>query len=131
MIKTKRVPSKEPEALTDFDDIVSSEGFSVVYPLAAGTALLVKMKMLIQSLRLALGASDMQQWMFEGLLKEVQEIAKDGYRTLYAVYLTEEQTRGCLIAFYPVHLQHEGHIQVPLHFEDLMSLGHRPAVGKH
>jgi len=108
VIKTKRVPSKEPKALTDFDDIVSSEGFSVVYPLAAGTALLVKMKMFIQSLRLALGASDMQQWMFEGLLKEVQEIAKDGYRTLYAVYLTEEQTRGCLIAFYPVHLQHEG-----------------------
>jgi hypothetical protein len=127
-MKTKQVPSREVQTLTDFDDIVSAEGFSVAYPTAAEMALLTKMKMFVQGLKLAFRASDQQQWMFEGLLHDAQEIAKAGYRTSYAVYLTEEKKRGCWITFYPVH-QYEEYIEVPLHFDDLMSLGHRPVVG--
>ena len=40
-----------------------------------------------------------RRWMCDGLLQISEQIAHDGYLTKYGIYTTEEQKRGCVIAF--------------------------------
>jgi len=84
------------------------------------------MKKFAASVRLAallygnLGPEE-QQWMCEGLRQISQEIATEGYLTKCGIYTTEEQKRGCVIAFWPIQAQHNGKFRVPRRFADLMS----------
>lgn len=67
-----------------------------------------------------------QQWMCDGLLQITQEIANEGYLTKYGVYTTEEQKRGCVVAFWPIQADHDGKFRVPRRFDDLVSKTFQP-----
>jgi hypothetical protein len=62
-----------------------------------------------------------QLWLCEGLLQISQEIASEGYLTKYGVYTTEEQKRGCVLAFWPSQIPHNGKFRVPRRFADPMA----------
>ena len=59
--------------------------------------------------------------MCEGLRQISQEIAHEGYLTKWSIYTTQEQKRGCVIAFWPIQVQHNGKFRVPRRFADLIS----------
>jgi hypothetical protein len=66
-------------------------------------------------------APEEQQCLCEGIFQISQEIAHQGYVTKYGVYMTEEQMRGCVIAFWPIQVPDSGKCRVPSRFADLMS----------
>ena len=123
---------KAQELLTaeDCEPIVRSDGCLVGYAWPAGhkpsPAMREQLKKFGATVRLTallygnLGPEE-QRWMCDGLLQISQEIAHDGYLTKYGIYTTEEQKRGCVIAFWPIQVPHNGKFRVPRRFADLMS----------
>lgn len=63
---------------------------------------------------------DERQWMCNGLLHLVQEIANEGFLTKFSIYRTEEGKQGCVIAFWPIHLLHDNQFRVPRRLDDLV-----------
>jgi len=60
-----------------------------------------------------------QRWMCDGLLDITGEMANEGYLTKYGVYVTDDEKRGCVVAFWPVHVDHNGEFRVLRLFDDL------------
>ena len=113
----------------DCEPIIRSDGCLVGYawpPTAKPSATMLKhVKTFSVTVKLASFvygklSPEEQQWMCEGLLQIAQEIAHEGYLTKYAIYRTEEQKRGCVIAFCPIQANHNGKFTVPRRFDDLM-----------
>ena len=127
---TMVINARELLTADDCESIIRCDGCLVGYawPPAEkpSPAMCQHMKKFAASVRLAallygnLGPEE-QQWMCEGLRQISQEIAHEGYLTKWSIYTTQEQKRGCVIAFWPIQAQHNGKFRVPRRFADLMS----------
>ena len=101
---------KAQELLTaqDCEPIIRSDGCLVRYAWPAGHKASPAMREQVEkfgaTVRLTallygtLGPEE-RRWMCDGLLQISEQIAHDGYLTKYGIYTTEEQKRGCVIAF--------------------------------
>lgn len=126
---TMTIISQELLTARDCDPIIRSDGCLVGYawPLAEKPTptMLKHVRDFSGNLRLAslvYGnlSPEEQQCMCEGLLQIAHDIANEGYLTKYGIYTTEEQKRGCVIAFCPIQANHNGKFTVPRRFDDLM-----------
>jgi hypothetical protein len=63
---------------------------------------------------------DERRWMCEGVLDISEEIGREGYLTKFGIYRTEDHKRGCVIAFWPAQVSHNGEFRVPRKFDDLV-----------
>jgi hypothetical protein len=126
---TITINAQELLTARDCDPIIRSDGCLVGYawPLAEkpSPTMLKHVRNFSGTVRLASFvygnlSPEEQQWMCDGLLQITQEIAHEGYLTKYAIYTTEEQKRGCVIAFWPIQADHDGKFTVPHRFDDLM-----------
>ena len=124
------INARELLTADDCEQIIRCDGCLVGYawPTAEtpSPAMCQHVKKFAASVRLAallygnLGPEE-QQRMCEGLRQISQEIAHEGYLTKWSIYTTQEQKRGCVIAFWPIQVQHNGKFRVPRRFADLMS----------
>ena len=127
---TMVINARELLTAADCESIIRCDGCLVGYawPPAEkpSPAMCEQIKKFATSVRLAallygnLGPEE-QQWMCEGLRQISREIAHEGYLTKCGIYTTEEQKRGCVVAFWPIQVQHNGKFRVPRRFADLMS----------
>jgi hypothetical protein len=127
---TMVINARELLTAADCEQIIRSDGCLVGYAWPPdekpSPAMCEHVKKFAASVRLAallyanLGPEE-QQWMCEGLRQISQEIAREGYLTKCGIYTTQEQKRGCVIAFWPIQAQHNGKFRVPRRFADLMS----------
>ena len=126
---TMTINAQELLTAKDCDPIIRSDGCLVGYawPLAEkpSPTMLKHMRSFSGTVKLASFvygnlSPEEQQLMCEGLLQIAREIAHEGYLTKYAIYTTEEQKRGCVIAFWPIQANHNGKFKVPRRFDDLM-----------
>lgn len=126
--ETMVVKAHELLTLQDLEVIMRAEGCSVrgQWPASEhpSATVLQNMASFNGGLRMASQFASLpqeQRWMFDGLLHTVQEIANEGWRTMYSSYVTQEQKSACVIAFWPVHRSHGGELRVPCRFGDLMN----------
>jgi len=127
---TMVINARELLTADDCEQIIRCDGCLVSYAWPPeekpSPAMCKRVKKFAASVRLAallygnLGPEE-QQWMCEGLRQISQEIAHEGYLTKWSIYTTQEQKRGCVIAFWPIQAQHNGKFRVPRRFADLMS----------
>lgn len=129
------IPSRELLTLTDCKELMLSEGCAMALPSPPGEpeeqklAMRSHMSNFKGTLRFAAlihrdeqmpDRVELSESLLKGLLKIVADVGKLGYLTRYAVYTTEEQKRGCVVGFWPVHMPHDGYLQVPRRMEDLV-----------
>jgi hypothetical protein len=127
---TMMIQAHELLTVKDCDQIVRADGCLVGYAWPKKekpSATMVKhMKKFEGTVRLTSSIYEItpeegqKQWMCEGILHIVKEIAKEGYLTKYGLYTTEEQKRAVVVAFWPVQLPHHGEFQVPCRMADLI-----------
>jgi hypothetical protein len=127
---TMVIKARELLTADDCEQIIRCDGCLVGYAWPPeekpSPAMCQHVKKFAASVRLAallfgnLGPEE-QQWMCEGLRQISEEIAHEGYLTKCAIYTTEEKKRGCVVAFWPIQVQHNGKFRVPRRFADLMS----------
>jgi hypothetical protein len=125
--RTMLIPTSELLTTRECDQIIRSHECLIGYqwpPNERPSAIMVQhLKKFLTTLRFTANiygqASDVQEYLCDGLLHVVKEIASEGYLTEYAVYTTEEQIQVCVIAFWPVQLPRDHTFRVPRRFEDL------------
>lgn len=124
------VNAREVLTLKDCDEIVGADRHSVLFAGDKSKSLsaIARSNMALFGTTLGEGrfllesnVPEVRQAMRNSLLDIVQQLAGKGYLTMYAVYTTVEQTRGCPIAFWPAHVPHQGKFEVPCKLEDLLN----------
>jgi len=132
------IEAQELLTANDCESIIRADGCQVGYawPHAdkPSSAMLRHVKNFAGTVRLAALvydnlSTDEQQWMCQGLCQVSQEIAEQGYLTKYVIYTTEELKRGCVVAFWPIQVPHDGKLRVPRRFADLVPTKCAPTAG--